>query len=62
MTDGLFDRMLGAIMGYEFHISDWRGTRKLGQNKPEAARHRVADALDALGEKAIGGLMRGPLS
>lgn len=62
MTDGLFDRMLGAIVGYEFHISDWRGTRKLGQNKPEAARHAVADALDALGNNAIGGLMRSPLS
>jgi transcriptional regulator len=62
MSDGLVDRMLGAVTGYAFHISEWRGTLKLGQNKPEAARHGVADALDALGKNDVGALMRGTLS
>lgn len=58
MRDGLFETMLGAITGYEMRISAWRGTRKLGQNKPEAARARVADALDAVGGQAMATLMR----
>lgn len=58
MADGLFDRMLGAITGFEMRIEAWRGTRKLGQNKPEAARAAAADALDALGQDAIAALMR----
>jgi len=55
MQDGLFDRMLGAITAYELRVTAWRGTRKLGQNKPETARLRVADAL---GDHAIARSMR----
>jgi transcriptional regulator len=58
MQDGLFDRMLGAITGYELRIATWRGTRKLGQNKPDAARLRVAEALDGIGSAAMARLMR----
>jgi transcriptional regulator len=58
MTPGLFDRMLGAITGYEMQVSDWRGTRKLGQNKPIAARMGAADGLEAAGDVAIAALMR----
>ncbi|CAN5235881.1 FMN-binding negative transcriptional regulator [soil metagenome] len=59
MTDGLFDRMLGAITGYEMQIETWRGTRKLGQNKPPAARDAAAHALEGIGGHEIAALMRG---
>ncbi len=58
MTPGLFDRMRGAIKGYEMRFTAWRGTAKLGQNKPPEARARVADALDAQGNRAMAHLMR----
>ncbi len=55
MTPGLFDRMMAAITGFEMTITSWRGTDKLGQNKPEAARLGVADAL---GDHPVAALMR----
>ncbi len=58
MADGLFDKMLGGIWGYEMRVTAWRGTKKLGQNKPAEARRRVADALDARGQRAMALLMR----
>ncbi len=58
MSDGLFDKMLGAITGFEMNITAWRSTAKLGQNKPAETRARVADALDARGQKAVAHLMR----
>jgi len=53
------DKMLTAIIGFRLRIQAWRGTRKLGQNKPEAARLAAADALDAQGRRAIAHWMRG---
>ena len=47
-----------GIVGFEMEIRGWRGTAKLGQNKPEAARHAAADALDARGRRAVAHLMR----
>ncbi len=58
MAEGLFDKMLGAITGFEMRVTAWRGTAKLGQNKPEAVRGRVAEALDARGQKAMAHLIR----
>ncbi len=58
MADGIFDKMLSAIIGFELRITAWRGTAKLGQNKPAEARSRVAEALDAQGRKAVAHLMR----
>jgi transcriptional regulator len=52
------DMMLRAIIGFRLEIQAWRGTRKLAQAKPEAARAAVADALDAQGRKAIAHWMR----
>jgi len=45
MREGRFEAMLGAITAFEMEVADWRGTIKLGQDKPEEARLRVADAL-----------------
>ena len=58
MQDGLFDTMLGGIVGFELRITAWRGTAKLGQNKPAEARARVADALEQRGQRAMALLMR----
>lgn len=58
MSDGLFDKMLGAIVGFEMTITAWRSTAKFGQNKPDEARGLAADALEARGNKAMAHLMR----
>lgn len=47
-----------GIVGFEMEIRGWRGTAKLGQNKPDAARHAAADALEARGRRAVAHLMR----
>jgi transcriptional regulator len=39
-------------------VTGWRGTAKLGQNKSPEARAKVADALDARGQRAMALLMR----
>jgi transcriptional regulator len=58
MAPGLFDKMRGAITGYEMRITAWRGTAKLSQNKGADVRARTADALDAQGKRAMALLMR----
>jgi transcriptional regulator len=58
MDAGKAERMMTAITGFEMTITAWRGTRKLGQNKPDAARLAAADALTATGQAAIADLMR----
>jgi transcriptional regulator len=60
MTSGLFDKMLRAITGFEMHITAWRSTAKLGQNKPAEAREGVAKQLDLRGKSAVAHLMRNP--
>jgi transcriptional regulator len=50
--------MFDAILGFELDPQAWRGTMKLGQNKPAEARASVADALDAAGRRSIAHLMR----
>lgn len=52
------DRMFDAILGFELDPQVWRGTIKLGQNKPAEARLSAADALDAAGRRGIAHLMR----
>ena len=53
-----FDAMLGGIIGFEMEIRAFRGTAKLGQNKPDVARKAGADALDARGRRAMAHIMR----
>ncbi len=52
MTPGRFEAMLEAILGFELTPSAWRGTIKLGQNKPAADRAALAGALRARGHAA----------
>lgn len=58
MDPDTLHKMLGAITGYTLEIQAWRGTRKLGQNKSDAARLAAADGLDASGKRAMAHLMR----
>lgn len=58
MDAAIFDKLTSAIIGFELRATAWRGTAKLGQNKPKEARANAADALDATGQKAMAHLMR----
>jgi transcriptional regulator len=58
MDAKLFARMTRGIIGFRLEINAWRGTRKLGQHKPEAARIGAADGTEAAGRRAIAHLMR----
>ncbi|MCU0729167.1 MAG: FMN-binding negative transcriptional regulator, partial [Sphingopyxis sp.] len=55
----LMAKLFDAIIGFSLVPQAWRGTMKLGQNKPESARHAVADQLDRHGRRAMAHLMRG---
>ena len=52
------EMMLGAIIGFRLDVQAWRGTLKLGQNKPEAARESAAHHLDTQGRRAVAHWMR----
>jgi transcriptional regulator len=58
MPDGLFDKMLRGITGFELEITAWRSTVKLGQNKSIEVRMAAADGAEASGNRAIAHLMR----
>jgi transcriptional regulator len=58
MPDGLFDKMLRGITGFELEITAWRSTVKLGQNKSIEVRMAAADGAEAAGNRAIAHLMR----
>lgn len=58
MAPGVAEKMTRGIVGFTMRIEHWRGTRKLGQNKPEAARHSVAEAIAALGDGTSADWMR----
>jgi len=53
-----FDKMCGAITGFEMEILAWRPTAKLGQNKAEDVRENAATELEATGRRAIAHMMR----
>jgi transcriptional regulator len=58
MDPALANKMLAAITGFRLEVTHWRGTNKLGQHKPEAARLATADALAAQGRQAMAALIR----
>lgn len=49
MTPEVLDRMMRQIVPCRMRVSDIQGTWKLGQNKPDAARHAAARQADAYG-------------
>lgn len=58
MADGYFEKMLRGILGFHMDITAWRGTRKLGQNKPDTARNAAADGAEQAGKRDIADMMR----
>jgi len=55
-----FDSLLKAITGFALDITEWRGTAKLDQSKPQEVRDRVAGALREQGELGMAALMERP--
>lgn len=62
MSEGVMDRMMRGIRPVLLRVALVEGTWKMGQNKPEAAREGVMQALKAQGPASEGRLkaMRGP--
>jgi len=58
MEPKIFDKMTDAIIGFEMEIIAWRPTAKLSQNKSQADRLKVADALETQGRRAMAHMMR----
>lgn len=58
MSPGRFEGLLKAITGFEMHVSAWRGTAKMDQDKPGEIRARIADALAERGEREAAETMR----
>jgi len=57
MAPGRFEAMLPAIAGYELRVSQWRGTRKLSQNKPAADAGGVVAGLKGIGRGDVARLV-----
>lgn len=51
---------LRAILAFELSVDEIIGKNKMGQNKPQSERNRVAEQLDADGQDVIAALMRKP--
>ena len=58
MSPGRFEGLLKAIAGFEMQVAHWRGTAKIDQDKPDAVRSRIADALALRGELEMAETMR----
>jgi transcriptional regulator len=58
MDPARFDAMTRGIIGFTLTVQAWRGTLKLGQNKPEAARLAAADGVELAGRRGIAHWMR----
>lgn len=50
--------LLAGIVGFELEVQVWRETLKLSQNKDDALRARLADALEGAGNSGIATMMR----
>lgn len=58
LSPGFFEGLLKGITGFEMAIAEWRGTRKIDQDKPAEVRARLADALAERGESEMAALVR----
>lgn len=58
MTPGLFEKMLPAIVGFELHVADMRGTVKMGQNKRAAEMEGAAAGLETASRTDVAAMMR----
>lgn len=66
MEPAAFQRMLRMIVPFRLQIEEVQGTWKLGQNKPQAARHGAAAQMAAYGvgqeTRELAALMRSPIA
>jgi transcriptional regulator len=60
MSPGRFEGLLKAIAGFKMHITDWRGTAKIDQDKPAEVRNRIAAHLIERGEDQMAALYASP--
>ena len=60
MSPGRFEGLLKAIAGFELHITDWRGTAKVDQDKPAEVRGRIAAHLRERNENTMAELYEQP--
>jgi transcriptional regulator len=58
MNAATFDKLHGAIVGFELEVKAWRPTLKLSQNKSPEVREKVAAQLEARGQKAMAHMIR----
>jgi transcriptional regulator len=52
------DKMLGAIVGFQFEIAELDGAWKFSQNKNDADLHGVIEGLDERGDTDVASLVR----
>lgn len=57
MSEGRFEAMLRAIVGFEIEVEALRGTRKLGQNKTHAERAAAAAQVRDVGNPIMAALV-----
>ncbi|HEX8193749.1 MAG TPA: FMN-binding negative transcriptional regulator [Allosphingosinicella sp.] len=60
LSPGFFDGLIKGITGFALNIAEWRGTRKIDQDKPAEVRLRLAHALAANGETEMARLVSFP--
>ena len=60
MSPRRLEGLLKAIAGFEMQVAEWRGTAKVDQDKPDAVRARIADALAERGEREMAEMMTRP--
>jgi transcriptional regulator len=58
MSEGRFEGLVKSITGFEMQVEAWRGTAKVDQDKPQAVRDRIADALSERGDMDMATTMR----
>lgn len=54
----IIEGLLSAVVGFRLNVTAWRGTLKLGQNKPAEVRKAAADGVEASGRRGIAHWMR----
>ncbi|HEY0014051.1 MAG TPA: FMN-binding negative transcriptional regulator [Allosphingosinicella sp.] len=60
LSPGFFEGLLKGITGFALEITEWRGTKKMDQDKPADVRARLAEALAGHGEIEMAALVSSP--
>jgi transcriptional regulator len=60
LSPGFFEGLLKGITGFALEIAEWRGTKKIDQDKPGDVRARLASALAEQGEAQMAEAVRRP--